>query len=54
MTTAEKQRYRNQISAQKSRLKKKEETIFLNRIVREKDSKYQEIISVLDKMATDD
>ena len=41
MPVAERQRLRNQISAQKSRLKKKEENMFLNKKVREKDLLFQ-------------
>ena len=47
MTVTERQRLRNQISAQKSRLKKKEESIFLNKVVRLKDERYQEMVKIL-------
>lgn len=40
MTVKERQRLRNQISAQQSRIRKKEEVIFLNKITREKDEKF--------------
>ena len=44
---AERQKLRNQISAQKARLKKKEETIFLNKVVREKDDRYIKMVKGL-------
>mmetsp|Transcript_32876 Transcript_32876/g.50268 ORF Transcript_32876/g.50268 Transcript_32876/m.50268 type:complete len:168 (+) Transcript_32876:973-1476(+) len=47
MPIAERQRLRNQISAQRSRLKKKEENLFLNRKVREKDRKFQNLVDGL-------
>ena len=47
ITVTERQRLRNQISAQQSRIRKKEETIFLNRVTREKDSKFLELVSFL-------
>ena len=43
----ERQKLRNQISAQKARLKKKEETIFLNKVVREKDCRYLKMVKGL-------
>jgi len=46
MAVTERQRLRNQISAQKSRLKKKEEVMFLNKKVREKDMLFQKFIQV--------
>ena len=40
MTVKERQRLRNQISAQQSRIRKKEEVIFLNKVTREKDAQF--------------
>jgi hypothetical protein len=50
MTLTERQQIRNKISAQMSRLKKKEETIFLNRVVREKDDRYLKMAKSLCKV----
>jgi len=47
LTFKQKQGLRNQISAQKSRLIKKEEAMFLNNEVREKDKKYHDIVKTL-------
>lgn len=47
MTVKERQRLRNQISAQQSRIRKKEEVIFLNRITREKDEKFRQLIQCM-------
>ena len=50
MTLAQRQQIRNKISAQMSRLKKKEETIFLNKVVREKDDRYLKMAKSLCKV----
>lgn len=47
MSVKERQRLRNQISAQQSRIRKKEEVIFLNRVTREKDEKFSELINAM-------
>ena len=47
MPVKERQRLRNQISAQQSRIRKKEETIFLNRVCREKDEKFLQLINLM-------
>jgi len=52
MTLAERQRIRNKISAQMSRLKKKEETIFLNKVVRDKDDRYLKMAKGLCEVVT--
>ena len=45
MKVEDRQRLRNQISAQKSRLKKKEENMFLNKKVREKDQLFTDLVA---------
>lgn len=47
MTVKERQRLRNQISAQQSRIRKKEEVIFLNKVTREKDEKFKQLIEAM-------
>ena len=47
MTVKERQRLRNQISAQQSRIRKKEEVIFLNKITREKDEKFTQLVDAM-------
>ena len=54
MTTRQKQQLRNQISAQKSRLLKKEEAIFLNTEVKDKDKKYLDIVKNLLSIINED
>jgi len=39
MDVKERQRLRNQVSAQQSRIKKKVEVLFLNKLIRERDDK---------------
>ena len=39
MDVKERQRLRNQVSAQQSRIKKKEEVIFLNELIKARDAK---------------
>ena len=53
MPIGERQRLRNQISAQRSRLKKKEENLFLNKKVREKDKKFECFIASLGGIVTE-
>lgn len=54
ITAEERQKIRNQISAQKSRLKKKEETIFMNKELRDKDRKYLILLTGLCNIIRDD
>ena len=48
----ERQRLRNQISAQNQRVKQKEESLFLNKVVKEKDSKFEQLIGYLAQILT--
>jgi hypothetical protein len=41
MTVKERSRLRNLVSAQSSRIKKKEETMFLHQVVKQKDEKFR-------------
>jgi len=43
----ERQRLRNQVSAQSSRIKRKEESIVLHKIVKEKDHKFKMFIEFM-------
>ena len=54
LSVKQRQTLRNQVSAQNSRLKKKEESIYLNRVVREKDRKMKTLIQGLGKILTDE
>lgn len=50
LTVKQRQKLRNQISAQQSRIKKKEEVMFLHRAVKEKDGKMEHLIKCLADM----
>ena len=54
MSLKERQQLRNQISAQMSRLKKKEESIFLHKVVREKDDRYVLMVKGICQIITPD
>lgn len=47
ISVRERQRLRNQISAQQSRIRKKEEVIFLNKVTREKDQKFIDMLNYM-------
>ena len=47
LTVKQRQKLRNQISAQQSRIRKKEELIFFHRAVKEKDDKMEALIKSL-------
>jgi hypothetical protein len=47
LTVKQRQKLRNQISAQQSRIRKKEEVMFLHRAVKEKDDKMEALIKNL-------
>ena len=47
ISVKERQKLRNQISAQQSRIKKKEEVMFLHRAVKDKDDKMKALIKCL-------
>jgi len=49
LTVKERQRLRNQVSAQQSRIKKKEEVLFLNAAVKIKDQKFEQLVDILTK-----
>ena len=44
LTVKERQRLRNQVSAQQSRIKRKGEAMYLNEIVQKKDNKFKELV----------
>jgi hypothetical protein len=52
LTVKQRQKLRNQISAQQSRIRKKEEVMFLHGAVREKDAKMEALIKCLAKTLT--
>ena len=47
MKVSERQRLRNQVSAQQSRIKKKQEVIHLNRLIRAKDDKLTKFVDLI-------
>ena len=49
MPVKQRQRLRNQVSAQQSRIKRKEESMVLHNIVKEKDDKFEEFLQFLGK-----
>ena len=48
------QKMRNQVSALQSRIKKKEEVLFLNDLIKHKDDRVKQLISVLNKHLEED
>jgi hypothetical protein len=47
MDVKERQKLRNQVSAQQSRIKKKEEVIHLHNVIRNKNEKLMDLIDIL-------
>lgn len=47
MSLEERRKFRNQISAQQARIRRKEEQIFLNKSNREKDSRFTKFVKLL-------
>ena len=47
MPVKERQRLRNMVSAQQSRLKKKNEVLYLHKLIRDKDDKNQVLLEIL-------
>ena len=47
MSLIDRRRYRNQISAQQARIRRKEEQIFLNKSNREKDARFTKFVKLL-------
>ena len=52
LTVKQRQKLRNQISAQQSRIRKKEELMFFHRAIKEKDGKMEALIKSLAKTLT--
>jgi hypothetical protein len=52
LSVKERQALRNKISAQNSRIRKKQESIFLARVVEEKDSKMIRLIEAITQVAS--